>query len=265
MHKLMIAAAAASLAVASYGSIVVTNCAPVSKGCPQVIFKVTGSGKTATAAVKEYKTVSKIKISKGALVLWGNGADDEACCYDQYSLYLNVKLGKLTYKILKPQAALDSWTIFGKNMDAADLYDGSKNKKFSLESQLGLSHAAGDDAYLDSIDEDFDDEFAFFASAFGKATYKFTAAKAPKNVCQTCTVSSYDVVPGSYSGWFAGVMTADGDELCLTCGCNELDVFGGTWKAKYDKSMSTVNGWTKAASYAFGASMAAAMKAEEVE
>jgi hypothetical protein len=264
MNKLMIAAAAATLAVASYGSITVTNCAPVSAGCPQVIFKVTGSGKTATASVKEYKTVSKLKISKGALVLWGNGADDEACCYDQYSLYLNVKVGKVTYKILKPQSALDSWTIFGKNMDKADSYDGTKNKKYSLESQLGISHMAGDGLYDEDL-ADFDDNLAFYATAFGKATYKYTAGKVPKNQCQTCTVATYDVIPGNYSGWFAGVMTADGDELCLTCGCNELDVFGGTWKAKYDKSMSVVGGWSKAASYAFGSSLAAAMKAEEVE
>ena len=234
-----------------------------------MIFKVTGSGKTATAEVKGYKTVSKLKISKGALVLWGSGADEDACCYDQYSLYLNVKVGKLTYKLLKPQEALDTWTIFGKNMDAADelswATDSKKSKKLGLESQIGISAVDGGDVVLDSVDETFDDNLAFFATAFGKATFKYTGAKGDKTGCTVCKPGTYEVVPGSYSGWFAGLMTADGDELCLTCGCNDFDVFGGTWKAKYDKSMSTVNGWKKAASYAFGASMAAAMAAEEVE
>lgn len=263
MKKLMIATAAVALAAVAQAGIAVTNCnEKVNPECPNVVFKVTASGKIVDGLSKEYKTVSKLKVSKGALVLWGTGSAD--CCYDVYSLYLPVKFGKQTVKVLIPQEELDCWTIFGKNMDAA-LEGGAKNKKYKLESEIGLSYAdAGVDG--DTLDDLVDGELTFIATAVGKATYKYTAESAKKSACSTgCEPASYDVVPGSYSGWFAGFYPAWGEELCLTCGCNELDVYGGTWKAKYDAKLSTKGGWRQAASYAFGSSTAALMAAEEVE
>ena len=260
MKKLMIVAAAAALAASAQAGIAVTNCHKVvNTECPNIVFKVTASGKIVDGATKEYKTVQKLKVSKGALVLWGTGSEE--CCYDVYSLYLPVKVGKTTYKVVIPQEQLDCWTVFGKNLEATeDSY--SKNKKFKLDSEIGLSF--DDEAALgDDLGEDV--ELTFIATAVGKATYKYAAATVPKNQCQTCGVESYDVVPGNYSGWFAGFYPAEGDELCLTCECNDVDVYGGTWKAKYDSAKSIKNGWTKAASYAFGSSTLAAMKEEGIE
>ena len=261
MKKLMIVAAAVALAATAQAGIVVTNCAQkVSAECPNIVFKVTASGKIVDGITKAYKTVSSLKVSKGALVLWGSGSDD--CCYDYYSLYLPVKVGKVTYKIVVPQEELDCWTIFGKNLALID--EVTKNKKFSLESEIGLSY--DDDAALgEDLDEDV--ALAFIATAVGKATYKYTAEKEGKTSgCKVgCIPESYDVIPGNYSGWFAGFYPAEGEEFCLTCACNELDVYGGTWKAKYSKDWSIKNGWTKAANYAFGAATLAVMKAEEIE
>jgi len=261
MKKLMIVAAAVALAASAQAGIVVTNCAEkASVECPNIVFKVTANGKIVDGVSESYKTVKKLKVSKGALVLWGTGSED--CCYDYYSLYLPVKFGKTTYKIVVPQEALDCWTIFGKKLGAIE--EVSKNKKFKLESEIGLSYA--DDAALgDDLEEDV--ELAFIATAVGKVTYKYTAEKEGKTTnCQVgCIPASYDVIPGNYSGWFAGFYPAEGEEFCLTCSCNELDVYGGTWKAKYNSAWSVKNGWTKAANYAFGSATLAAMKAEEVE
>jgi hypothetical protein len=261
MKKLMMVAAAAALTASVQAGIVVTNCKEkVSTECPNIVFKVTASGKIVDGISKEYKTVSKLKISKGALVLWGAGSDD-SCCYDYYSLYLPLKLGKTTYKIVIPQEEMECWTIFGKNLDKA-MEDYEKNKKFKLDSEIGLSYA-DDAAEMETLE---DIEVDFIATAVGSASYLYTAEAQKKSACTTgCVPASYDVVPGSYSGWFAGFYPAEGDELCLTCACNELDVYGGTWKAKYDKAKSVKAGWIKAAQYAFGSTTAALMVAEEIE
>lgn len=259
MKKLMMVAAVAALATSVQAGIAVTNCAaPASTDCPNIVFKVTASGKIVDGISKDYKTVSKLKISKGSLVLWGTGSDD--CCYDYYSLYIPVKLGKETFDIIVPQEELDCWTIFGKNLEKT-MDDYSKNKNFKLDSEIGLSF--DDDASVGTVD---DLALTFIATAVGSAKYAYKAEAEKKSACTTgCVPASYDVIPGTYSGWFAGYYPAEGDELCLTCTCNELDVYGGTWKAKYDKAKSVKAGWVKAASYSFGSATAALMAAEEIE
>ena len=196
MKKIMMIVAAAALATSVQAGIAVTNCnETVNPECPNVVFKVTASGKIVDGLSKEYKTVSKLKVSKAALVFFGTGSED--CCYDTYSLYLPVKVGKENYKVLISQEAIECWTIFGKKLAASqDSY--AKNKKFKLDSQMGISYNGtplnGDDPTEDLIDGDL----TFIATAIGKATYKYTAESAKKSACSTgCEPASYDVVPGT--------------------------------------------------------------------
>jgi len=286
MKKLMVIAAAASLAaVAEAGIVVNTNCHPRSVTCPVVAYKVTASGKIAAPVEKKddvYKSTSKLSIKKGALVLFpvDNGTDD--CCYETYSLYLQVKINKETYPVGVFYETIDSWSIFGKDYNKS--LEAEKSKKFKVESELGLSYAANNsgngsgiasgggngDTVTDSASLGLIgplDDFAFIATAFGKGTYAYTF-KESKSACSACTVTeNYVFTPGNYSGWFAGLVSDfGGDYGCLLCNCNDLDVFGGTWKAKYDKSWSkTSAGWEKAASYVFGAGVLADMKDAEIE
>ena len=299
MKYLMVIAAAASLAaVAEAGIFVNTNCHPRALTCPVVAFKVTGSGKIAAPVEKKddiYKTASKLQIRRGALVLFGSnqasGVDKdgnlytvdigEVCCYENYSLYLQVRVNKETYPVGIFFQPIDSWSIFGKGYTKA--LDADKSKKYKLESELGLSYAVagnslsglnssgslgnGGDTITSAGDPGLTDnmglnDFAFIASAFGKGTWKYTSEKT--SACNVCTVTSeYEFTPGIYSGWFAGFISdLGGDFDCFLCSCADLDVFGGTWKAKFDKSWSkTAEGWQKAASYVFGASTVAEMKA----
>lgn len=289
MKKLMVIAAAATLAaVAEAGIVVNTNCNPRAKGCPVVAFKVTASGKIAAPVEKKdnvYKTTSKLSIKKGALVLFpeqvvGGAADD--CCYSAYSFYLQVKINKETYPVGVFYEAIDSWSIYGKNYNKS--LEAEKSKKYKVESELGLAYAntssastgmaspaAGNDTVvsggpLADLDLGLAD-FAFIATAFGKGTYAYTF-KESKSACSACTVTeNYEFTPGNYSGWFAGLVSDfGGDYGCLMCMCADLDVFGGTWKAKYDKSWSkNAEGWEKAASYVFGAGAVADMIDADIE
>lgn len=291
MKKLMVVAAVAALSASTFGGIKLTNCThKISAACPQIVFKVTGSGKTVQEVEKGdavYKTVSKLKISKGALVLFADATqsdysdpNDPLCCYATWSLYLNVKVGKESYKYAWVQQDLEKWSVFGKNLDAAA--ESEKSKKYSLESDLGISLDEETSEALDGLD-DLED-VSFIATSFGKMTYKFTAAKTKTSGCQVCTIGtdSAKLTPGKYSGWFAGWYTKLSDaDACATCTCADIDLFGGTWKASYESKWSgkagssTINadsdtsyrnaGWYKAASYVFGSSVAKLMAEEEVE
>jgi len=274
MKKLMIVAAGAILAANSYG-IAVTNCHnEVKLDCPQIVFKLTATGKTVAQTEKDdsvYSSVNSLKVSKGALVLFGEKTIDSLtgeadCCYPTYSLYLPVKVGKENYKFAFLALELNKWSVFGKNLEKleAAMAD-SKTKKVSLESDLGLFFTDEDSSTdVDSFDEITGVTLA--AAAFGKATYGYYY-KESKNACTGCTVSEGGaLVPGNYSGWFAGYCDAEDDAfLCLNCVCSDIRIFGGTWKAKYNKAWSKQNGWKSAASYAFGGTTLAQMLEEEVE
>ena len=318
MKKLMVIAAAASLAaVAEAGIFVNTNCHPRSTTCPVVAFKVTASGKIAAPVEKKndvYKTVSKLSIKKGALVMFGAGqatgydkdgvpytfSTGDDCCYEAYSLYLQVKVNKKTYPVGVFYQPIDSWSIFGKEHNK--MFEADKSKKFKVECQLGLSYAvsssiagngiatsdasgvtgnqpgglAGDtltdsasytltgDQWNESLGIATD--FGFIATAFGNGTWKYSYSESG-SACSVCVSESSSYTPGNYSGWFAGIITdLGGDSSCFMCDCTEFDVFGGTWKAKYDKAWSrNAAGWEKASSYVFGAAVTQDMITQCIE
>lgn len=284
MKKLMVIAAVASLAtVAEAGIFVNTNCHPRSATCPVVAFKVTANGKIAAPVESKddvYKATSKLQIKKGALVLFPVDLGNDECCYETYSLYLQVKVNKETTPVGVFFENIDSWSIYGKNYNKS--LDAEKSKKFKIESELGLSYAqnnsgfgsgiasgggSGDTVTGVGLDEDLGlDDFAFIATAFGKGVYAYSYKE--KSACNVCAVTeNYEFTPSNYSGWFAGLISdLGGDYGCLLCNCNDLDVFGGTWKAKYDKTWSKkADGWEKAAAYVFGAGTVADMKENEIE
>ena len=270
MKKLMIATAAMAFAAVAQAGIVVTNCDPIVKSeCPALVFKVTASGKATDAYSKDYTSIGKFKISNGALVMWPTQVAEGECCYPAYSLYAEVKIGKVSYDIIVPQTAIDSWTLFGKNQDAAYeaiLGDATKSKSYKLDSQLGISAAVGDIVDVDSDPENLGDTFdaAFIATAFGKGTVKVNYKKAKCNSCfgPTPASQSYEIVPGNYSGWFAGLFAGTNSDLCFVCLCSDINVFGGTWKAKYDKKTTT---WQAAASRVFGSAIQRSMLDNDVE
>ena len=245
--------------------------------CDEIVFKVTGSGKATDPFTKNYTTVSKLKVN-GWLVLWPalQSATDTACCYPYYSLYFSAKIGKYTENLIIAGAdaeAVDAWSVFGKKLDAAEASisgDAKKSKKFKLESQLGFSgnwltatgYSSGALLYADDIGAEGDDQpaIAFFAEAFGKATWKTSVTPG----CQKCdkpTLDGFEVTPGTYSGWFAGVYEELLDAECLNCDCG-FAIFGGTWKAKYQTKVAT---WQAAVANIFGAGVAAAMQSEGIE
>jgi hypothetical protein len=277
MKKLMIVAAAAAMVASVQAAIGIKtiNCHynPES-GCPEKIFKVTGSGKAIDRESKNYTTVSKLKIN-GWLVLFPNsdevvkladGTTQTNCCWDTYSLYVNAKVGKKTTGLIFAGAGnepVNAWTVFGKKLDS--FYNAEKGKKFKLESQLGISadyttnggQSSGTLVYADDLAGNVTPGIAFIASAFGKMTYRTTTTSS----CNSCnkttkTVTGFEFTPGSYSGWFAGMYDGETNEDCLTCICTDLNLFGGTWKAKYQTKVGT---WEAAARDIFGAKVAAEM------
>jgi hypothetical protein len=265
MKKLMIVAAAVAMAVTAEARIALTNCTQKVEGvCPVVAFKVTGSGKTVTEAKEGYKKVAKLKINKGALVLFSTSTTADNCCYDLYSLYLSVKVNKETWDLAILSQELLKWSIFGKNLDAA--MSASKSKKFKLESDLGIDF--DDDTNDDEDLYDVLEELVFTATGFGKAKYVYSTKTTKATDCKPCsTTTADDVIPGTYKGWFAGYMPKISDaDACMTCACAEADLFGGTWTAKYQSKWSTsANSWQEAASYVFGGSVTRAMVAAEIE
>lgn len=294
MKQLITAAAVVAFAAATQAGIVVnTNCLKRSSTCPVVAFKVTANGKIAAPDKKEiYKTTAKLQVKKGALVIFaGDGGTynpatkEQDCCYDYYSLYLNVKVGKLgQFPVGVFYENIDSWSIYGKGFNK--VYDSEKSKKGSVESEIGLSYAntsgaangigtggssldnVTDSSGIDALDLGMGlQDFAFIATAFGKGSYGYTN-KELRSGCNTCSTSEYyEFTPKSYSGWFAGLVSDfGGDYGCLMCNCADIDVFGGTWKAKYSKEWSkTADGWQKAAAYAFGSAALAQMLSEGIE
>ena len=268
MKKFMIVAAAAALAGTTFGGIAVKNCSSVKETtCPEVVFKVTASGKAKDAASKDYSTVSKLKI-KGYLVMWASGVDANGdCCYGEYSLYAPVKVGKTTYNVVVPKEPIDSWTLFGKKQAEVEdqMRTPSKSKTYSLDSQLGIS-LEGEVVDADSAELDetiTEDDIVFVATAFGKGKVKVGYKKATCNSCgSTPASSSFSVTPGNYSGWFAGLYKEDHADLCYACECTDVNVFGGTWKAKYQSSITS---WEVAAEKAFNRSIMANMKDADVE
>ena len=293
MKKIMIVTAAVAIAaVAQAGIVVNTNCNPRVGVCDDIVFKVTANGKV--AAVKDskkygsYLTASKLKVKKGALVLF-NTSNGSGCCYGAYSLYAEAKVNGETYPVGVFGEALDSWSIFGKGYNQALMAE--KSKKYKVESELGISYensTGSTDWTLDGLQgspslglwntDELEDthplspnngaaRFAFMATAFGKGTYAFDKGKSTNN-CGVCIpgANTYEFTPSCYNGWFAGFVTnMDGDFGCLLCECAFIDVFGGTWKAKYDKSMTGKNGWESAARWVFGAAVLADMKVEGIE
>lgn len=262
----MIAAAAAAMIGAANAGIAITNChKTVSQDC-DLVFKVTASGKTVVGTEKgdvAYDTTVAIKVTKGALVLFGTADAAGDCCYDTYSLYLPVKVGKEQLKLALLQGDIEKWSIFGKNLEAALYAD--KSKKFKLESDFGISFGDDSDTTLDAFDEVTG--IQMIATAFGNATYTYKVGKETK-VCNICVpgADTTSLVPGNYKGWFAGIYDAEPDCECMTCDCADIQLFGGTWTAKYNKAMSNGKGsWVAAANYAFGSSIAKAMVEEEVE
>jgi hypothetical protein len=277
MKKLMTIAAATALAAVAEAGIAVqsTNCTYNAKitTCPDVVFKVTGSGKALDPFTKEYTTVSKLKVD-GYLVLFPDDSDgDGLCCYPTYSLYVTAKIGKSKTDLVFAGAGVeyvDAWTVFGKKLAAAEGgidSDKSKKKKYKLESQLGISadYVGGNNGgvlyYADDLDQNGATQplVSFFATSFGKATW-MNAQK----VCDCVKKDeSSEITPGNYSGWFAGVYQYLGiDEECLTCTCSDLGLFGGTWKAKYQ---SKIKSWRTAVSNQFGAGVASKMVALDIE
>ena len=295
MKKLMIASAAVAFAAVAQAGIAVqtTNCVKsVSSGCPDVVFKVTGSGKALDTASKNYTTVSKLKVN-GWLVLFPTDLGGGSCCYPTYSLYVNATIGKNTTGLIFAGAgveSVDAWTLFGKKLDDAELYtwesaglEKKKSKKFKLESQLGISadaigqynDAAGNSyggksasayagtlLYADDVAANEQPGVSFIATAFGNAAWQVNNQKGCSK-CDKPTYEGYEITPGSYSGWFAGFYYEPGiDEECMTCTCSDVAVFGGTWKAKYQTKVAS---WQAAAANLFGTGTAAQMAANDID
>lgn len=262
MNKLMIVAVAAAMTVMQAAAIDVApiNCnveTPETPAqCDYMVFKVTGSGKTVQAK-KTYKTVTSLKVKKGALLMkpsttccnTQDGA--EVCCYDTANLYATVKVGKETYKIALSDLNVIKWSVFGKDFEKAYNWKTQlkQGKKATLESDLFLSTAAGvvdkdtfDPAWVDGLEE----EIALAASAFGKFQVKVNKANTKVSGTSYCQVTTNSTAcaavwtPKSYSGWFVGLRNGlEGDQACFNCDCIDAEIFGGTWKASYQAKKLT--------------------------
>jgi hypothetical protein len=257
MKKFMIAAAAAAITVVGSAAgtalnpVVCENCGAggSSQGpCPTVVFKVTGSGK-AVVNKGDYKSVEKLKIKKGALALEGElCADTGACCYNGGTFYATIKVGKKTFGLAAP-VELGVWSVFGKDLEKSRNYMTSikPGKKVTLDSALFLTSTEA------VVDDDADvnlDEFALYASAFGKVEMKVTSVKKGSTAyCEKAPDQGCDPIytPKTYNGWFVGTYPCVGEEDCFLCDCTDTDVFGGTWKAVYQSKYTTDRGAQKLA------------------
>ena len=251
------------------------NCGYTSKGeipdCATVVFKVTGSGKAALDK-GSYKSVGSIKIKKGALAIVGDKClTEERCCYERGIFFAKIKAGKKTFDLMSP-INVKVWSIFGKNLDKARNWETSikPGKSVCLDSALFITtpwqadcvfdeytlltyldwDGEVDLANLDAIDDwtsdvdvDTKPQFAFWASAFGKVDWKVTSQKESKKYCKNTSTGCEPIVtPKNYSGWFVGTYLCVNKENCFMCDCPDLDVFGGTWKAVYQKKINTISG-----------------------
>lgn len=307
MKKLMIASAAVAFAAVAQAGIAVqtVNCT-IAKGlttCPDVVFKVTGSGKALDTVSKNYTTVSKLKVN-GWLVmfpadygLYTTGVADDNCCYPTYSLYVNATIGKNTTGLIfagKDAELVDAWTIFGKKLADAELYtlesaglEKKSSKKFKLESQLGISaDALGLYADADADGSSYggksssgyagtlvyaDDVLAASGNTPGVsfiATAFGNATWAVNNQkgCSKCdkpTYEGYEITPGSYSGWFAGFYFEPG--INEECmTCTCTDVAVFGGTWKA-KYQTKIASWQAAAANLFGAGTAATMAANGID
>ncbi len=246
MKKLMIVAAAAAMTFVGNALLLPQDCpecgatTPGEQDCDTVVFKVTGSGK-AVADKGDYKTVETLKIKKGALALEGSlCAETGACCYEGGNFYATIKVGKKTFGLAAP-VELGVWSVFGKDLEKSRNYMTSikPGKKVTLDSALFVTSSEA------VVDEDSDvnlDEFAFWASAFGKVEMKVTANKKGSTAyCEKAPDEGCDPVytPKTYNGWFVGTYPCVGEEDCFLCDCTDTDVFGGTWKAVYQSKYTT--------------------------
>ena len=102
--------------------------------------------------------------------------------------------------------------------------------------------AADDNAFW-AGDVDLEDAgiFKFYASAFGKVDMKVSNGKSD-GYCDETKGCDAIYTPKSYSGWFVGYYDCVGVEDCFRCECEAIDVFGGTWKPKFQKKYSTLSG-----------------------
>lgn len=262
MKKTMIAAAFAAVTSAALagGAFLPINCAetPNTPDCDPMVFKLTASGKTVqTVEAKDstYKSVTTLKISKGAIAFIGelNECLDGACCYATADIFAQVKIGKKTTKIAIEEIEVGKWSVFGKNTEKVINYlaEMKKGSSLALESDLFLS-AEDAEVLVDAADEDAEaPTISFWASAFGSMTAKNSKGKKASDAyCdrpdeESCVLS---FTPKSYSGWFVGKRDlVEGDQLCFNCECGEFDIFGGTWKAVFQPKANTVEAAQKLA------------------
>lgn len=251
MKKLMIAAAAAAMTAGAFAaSFLPIDCIggdPEVSECPDMVFKLTGSGKAVQDVKGEYKTVKALKISKGALVMAPSDSmiDCGICCYDTASIYALVKVGSAKHYIAIEEVPVAKWSIFGKNVEKVSnfLTEMKKGSKVDLESDLYLA-ADDSEIFFGDDDDSFVSAVTFRASAFGNMTAKNLKGKESSgNYCVKPPVEEcvLEFTPKSYSGWFAGnydTLVNEG-QLCFNCECGEYDIFGGTWKAVFQNKTLT--------------------------
>lgn len=208
--------------------------------CKAVVFKVTGSGKAVTASSKgSYKTVTSLKIKKGALALEGTYCGgNNTCCYDNGYFFATIKVGKKVFKVGTP-VDVKVWSLFGKNLEKARYYgtEIKKGKNVCLESALFVMAPEDSEAW-EGVEFEDGEPFAFWASSFGKVDFKVSTKDASYCVNGECAAI---YTPKKYNGWFVGWYPCVVDENCFRCGCEAVDVFGGTWKAAYQKSLKTIS------------------------
>lgn len=263
---MMIIAAVAVTAIAANAGQSITNCfGGTSKGCDAIGFKLTASGKTVqtleTKSGDEYKTVKALKISKGALVMPQMDAPDAPtnCCTDTAILMAQVVIGKDKYYVAE-DAPLLKWSIFGKDFETAINGEMKPGASKTLETDLGFQVAGG--VIYDADGDDTGLTYDITAVAFGTMKYAMSKAKENNNCNGDDQLECIPVLTWkTYNGWFAGQRDVTSYSFaCATCECGDTDLVGGTWKAVYQKSWTTVK---KAAVATFGAALAGELIEDE--
>lgn len=265
---MMFAAVAAFSMSASAAFQPITCDDPVAEeDCAPMVFTLTASGKTVMPCETKsaaYKTVTTLKISKGALVFIPGevesdtnktadagenteAAEEEAvCCYDTANLYAIAKIGKKNYNIALQELTIGKWSVFGKSLDAILALQVKKGSSYTLESDLFITtdndevELVADDDAIAAMEEN---KVAFYASAFGSMKVKISKGREAKaSLCaddpEAACVPTW--TPKNYSGWFAGYMgLVDGSYACFNCDCGTYDIFGGTWKATFSSKYAS--------------------------
>lgn len=259
MKKLMIAAAVAAMSVVgSAATFKPGDCSTpdelVNQACPVMVFKLTASGKTVQDVNEgEYKAVSALKISKGALALQFDecaaecASAEASCCYATANIYAQVKVGKKTTKVGILDVDVTKWSVFGKKFEQAANWETEikKGKSVKLESDLAIAGDGVDVLAIVDETEEAVDSIVFNAVAFGNFTCKVQYSEASEND-STCVPTQKGEVceatwtPGKYNGWFVGTRELGlADFACFNCDCGDADLFGGTWKATFQKKYVT--------------------------